>query len=172
MSIYILAKKAKMRENTRAYNALNPFSLSRTNTGRVKSGCRFSNQTAPIVQTGYGIRNKQLTTTKCGCKVVKKMPDTTTKQYMDEKRGDHIYTANNTVAEKKSSNVNCSTSASGSSGKSLNSNINRLKRCVVTKPPPVARTAAQQIEKKKAAISTCPDANPKPIVNSRCRTTG
>ena len=100
------------------------------------------------------------------------MPDTTTKQYMDEKRGDHIYTANNTVAEKKSSNVNCSTSASGSSGKSLNSNINRLKRCVVTKPPPVARTAAQQIEKKKAAISTCPDANPKPIVNSRCRTTG
>lgn len=172
MSIYILAKKAKIRENTRVYNSLNPFSLSSTNTGRVKSNCRFTNQKAPIVQTGYGIRNKRLTTTKCGCKVFKKMPDTAAAQYIDEKKGDHIYTSNNTVTEKQPSNVNCSTSSSGVNGKSLNSNINRLKTCVVTKPPPVARTAAQQIEKKKAAISTCPSANPKPIMKSRCRTTG
>ena len=60
----------------------------------------------------------------------------------------------------------------GQNGKSLNSSINRLKKCIVTKESPVARTAGQQIERVKARIATCAATNPKPTVTSRCRTTG
>ena len=172
MSLYLLAKKAKMRDRTRIFNAQTPFALARTNTGSLKSGCSFSNQSAPIIQTSYGIRNTLLTTTRCGCKVYKKMPDTTSTQYINEKKGDHIFTANKNATTKSSSNIKCSTSSSDTSGKSLNSNLNRLKKCIVTKSPPVARTAGQQIEKKKAQIATCAAANPKPTSNCECKTTG
>lgn len=170
MSLYLLAKKAKMRDRARLVNSQTPFSLARTHTGSLKSKCSTSNISAPIVQTSYGVRNTLLTTTRCGCKVYKKMPDTTSAQYLNEKKGDHIFTANKNATTKTSSNINCSTSSSNANGKSLNSSVNRLKKCIVTKPPPVARTAGQQIEKIKAQIATCAAANPKPVANCICRT--
>jgi len=179
MSLYLLAKKAKLRDRARVINAKHPFSLASTNTGSLKSPCMVDNERRPIVQTSYGIRNKMLTTTRCGCNVYKKMPDTSTRQYLEEKKGDHIYTAEtNSSTEKAMSNTSCSTStnannsSSAQNGKSLNSNINRLKKCIVTKEAPVARSAGQQIERVKARIATCAAANPKPTVSSRCRTTG
>lgn len=178
MSLYLLAKKAKLRDRERVFNAKNPFSLARTNTGSLKSGCVSYVESKPIVQTGYGIRHKMLTTTKCGCNVYNKMADTSTKQYLEEKKGDHIYTANKNATQKITSNVNCSSStnstvsSNGGGGKSLNSNIGRLKKCIVTKDAPVARTAGQQIEKIKARIATCAAANPKPMVNTICRPVG
>lgn len=176
MSIYILAKKTRLREKARMFNSKNPFSLSRTNTGSVKSGCVSSVKSKPIVQTSYGVRNRLLTTTKCGCKVYKKMPDNNSSDLTEEKKCDHIFTVNENNEETQATNVNCSTSssASGSSnydaGKSLNSSINRLKKCNITKDPPVARTAGQHIEKIKANIKTCAAANPRPVINSKCTT--
>ena len=180
MSIYILAKKTKLRQKATAYNSKNPFSLAYTNTGSFKSGCVSTVQSKPIVQTGYGIRNRLLTTTKCGCKVYKKMPDNKSSDYTEEKKADNIYSVNQNSFVDLSSNSFCSTSSSapskldisGNAGKSLNSSINRLKKCNITKDPPVARTAGQHIEKIKANIKTCAAANPKPAVNSICRTSG
>ena len=179
MSLYLLAKKAKLRDRARVFNAKHPFSLARTNTGSLKSPCVTNVESKPIIQSSYGIRNRMLTTTKCGCNVYKKMPDNTTRQYLEEKKGDHIYTAEkNSSVNKATLNTNCLTStnatnsSSGQNGKSLNSSINRLKKCIVTKESPVARTAGQQIERVKARIATCAAANPKPTVTSRCRTTG
>jgi len=75
MSLYILARKARLKERSRVLNSTNPFSLARTNTGSLKSPCVSNVESKAIVQTGYGIRNKMLTTTKCGCKIYKKMPN-------------------------------------------------------------------------------------------------
>lgn len=175
MSLYLLAKKAKLKEQARIYNSKNPFALSWTNTGSSKSKCVSNLDSRPIVQTGYGIRNKRLTTTNCGCNIYKKMPDTSTRQYLEEKKGDHIYTSEkNATTDTKSFNSNCSTSnsSSGTNGKSLNSTMSRFKNCTITKDPPVARSAGQQIEKVRARIATCAAANPKPTLTTRCRTTG
>jgi len=54
----------------------------------------------------------------------------------------------------------------------LNSNISRLKTCVVTKEGKRAETAGEKIQRIKANLLTCEKANPKPTVTSRCRTTG
>lgn len=178
MSIYILAKKAKARERSNIINSRVPFSLARTNTGRNKGKCSSNYPNQHISQVSYGLRIKQLTTTKCGCKVWKKMPDTTTTQRITELKSDHIYTANkNSTNVAAGTNTNCSTSNTAKSsnsarnGKSLQSTINRVKTCTITKDPPVARTAAQQIEKVKAATRTCAAANPKPVTASRCGNT-
>lgn len=59
--------------------------------------------------------------------------------------------------------------------KSLNSNISRLKRCTITKPQDqikAAMPASEKIRRVKAAIGECESANPKPLVTTRCRTTG
>ena len=64
MSLYLLAKKAKLRERARVFNAKYPFSLASTNTGSLKSPCITDTNSKPIVQTSYGIRNKMLTKTK------------------------------------------------------------------------------------------------------------
>lgn len=179
MSLYLLAKKAKLRDRARVFNSKNPFTLARTNTGSLKSPCITDYESRPIVQTSYGIRNRMLTTTRCGCNVYKKMADTSNRQYLEEKKGDHIYTAEtNSSTDKAMLNTSCPTStnainnSSAQNGKSLNSSINRLKKCIITKEAPVARSAGQQIERVKARIATCAAANPKPTVSSRCRTTG
>ncbi len=178
MSIYILAKKSRLREKARRFNSKNPFSLARTNTGSLKSGCVSTVESKPIIQTGYGIRNRLLTTTRTRNKVFKKMPDNLSSDITEEKKSENIVCVNQNNGEIKPTNISCSTSssapsslaASGNSGKSLNSSINRLKTCVITKDPPVARTAGQHIEKIKANIKTCEEANPKPAANSKCTT--
>lgn len=190
MSLHIMAKKVKSKQIATARNAKYGFSLGYTNTGRFETTCSTSNPKAAIRQTSYTQRHSQLTTTKCGCKEWKQMPNRSSMEYLTVKAGDHIAVdaSTNTITNTVS-NVNCVTSNSAaatrtvspSSGrycftkpyrKSLNSNISRLKTCVVTKEGNGAETASDKIRRIKANLLTCEKANPKPTVTSRCRTTG
>ena len=100
----------------------------------------------PIVQTGYGIRHKMLTTTKCGCNVYNKMADTSTKQYLEEK-SDHIYTANKNATHKITSNVNCSKFYKFNCWfrwwwrKKFKFKYWAFNKCIVTKDAPVAKNS-------------------------------
>ena len=69
MSIYILAKKQP--EKNLILLIRSTFSLARTNTGRNSGKCSSNYPNQHISQVSYGLRIKQLTTTKCGCKYQK-----------------------------------------------------------------------------------------------------
>ena len=188
MSLHVMAKKVKNKQTANIYNARYGFSLGYTNTGRFETTCSTANPKMTIRQTSYTQRHNQLTTTKCGCKEWKQMPDRSSMEYLTVKAGDHIAVdaSTNTITN-TTTNVNCTTSNSAAatrtiSGngacfvkpyrKSLNSNISRLKTCVVTKEGKGAESASEKIKRIKAALLTCEKANPKPIVTSRCRATG
>lgn len=190
MSLHIMARKVKSKQMATARNAKYGFSLGYTNTGRFETTCSTSNPKVAIRQTSYAQRHNQLTTTKCGCKEWKQMPNRSSMEYLTVKVGDHIAVdASTNSITNKTSNVNCVTSNSAAATrtvssstdgccfirpyrKSLNSNISRLKTCVVTKEGKGAETAGEKIQRIKANLLTCEKANPKPTVTSRCRTTG
>ena len=174
MSLYVMAKKAKMRDQARIYNR-NGFSLF-TKAGSTVS-CGSQDSTAVVTSLGYGLRHKRLTTTKCGCNVFNVMPNTSTSEHMYRIKADHIYTDVSNATVKVMSNTTCSSSSgesvgTASNGKSKDATLNRLKKCQISKDPPVARTAGQQIEKVRAAVNTCAAANLKPLANTICRTSG
>lgn len=191
MSLHIMARKVKSKQLATNRNAIYGFSLGYTNTGRFETTCSTLNPKAAIRQTSYTQRHNQLTTTKCGCKEWKQMPNRSSMEYLTVKSGDHIAVdaSTNTITN-KTSNVNCVTSNSAAETrtvsssstdrccftrpyrKSLNSNISRLKTCVVTKEGKHAESASDKIRRIKANLLTCEKANPKPTVTSRCRTTG
>jgi len=191
MSLHVMARKVKSKQMLNARNAKYGFSLGYTNTGRFETTCSTANPKAAIRQTSYTQRHNQLTTTKCGCNEWKQMPNRSAMEYLTVKAGDHIAVdvSTNTITNKES-NVNCVTSNSAAATrtvsssstdgccftrpyrKSLNSNISRLKTCVVTKEGKKAETAGEKIQRIKANLLTCEKANPKPTVTSRCRTTG
>jgi hypothetical protein len=190
MSIYVMAKKAQQKQITTIRNSKFGFSLGYTNTGRFETKCSTSNPKRAIHQTSYAARHNQMTTTKCGCNVWKQMPDKSSIEYLTVLAGDHIAMDDSTnTIENKATNVNCVTSnsavvnkaapeASGSGccftrpyKKSLNSNISRLKKCVITKSGKKAETAGEKIQRIKASLLTCEKANPKPVTTSRCGAT-
>jgi DNA helicase TIP49 (TBP-interacting protein) len=184
-----MARKVKSKQIATARNAKYGFSLGYTNTGRFETTCSTSNPKNPIRQISYTQRHNQLTTTKCGCKEWKQMPNRSSMEHLTIKAGDHIAVDASTNTITTTTNVNCTTSNSAANTrtvpipqgrfcftkpyrKSLNSNISRLKTCVVTKEVKGAQSANEKIQRIKANLLTCEKANPKPIVSSRCRASG
>jgi len=188
MSLYVMAKKVKSKQMATARNSVFGFSIGYTNTGRFETTCSTSNPKAAIRQTSYNARNNQLTTTKCGCNVWKQMPNRSSMDYLTVKAGDHIAVDASTNAITKTTNIHCKTSNSAAKTrtitrcengysftkpyrKSLNSTINRLKTCVVTKAGKRAETASEKIQRIKANLLTCEKSNPKPVSTGRCTAT-
>lgn len=186
MSLYVMARKVKSKQLARRRNAMFGFSLGHTNTGRFEKTCGTSNPNAHIKQTSYASRHNQLTTTKCGCKVWKQMPNRSSMEYLTVKTGDHLaIDASTNSVENSASNTSCATSNSAAQTKtmstetgrycfttpyrkSLNTRNSRLNNCVVTKKGKYAETASDKIRRIKANLLTCPKANPKPVTSSRC----
>ena len=90
MSLHIMARKVKSKQLATNRNARYGFSLGYTNTGRFETTCSTLNPKAAIRQTSYTQRHNQLTTTKCGCKEWKQMPNRSSMEYLTVKSGDHI----------------------------------------------------------------------------------
>jgi hypothetical protein len=192
MSLYVMARKARERDIARNINAVLPFALNRSNTGRFETSCGTANPKAAAPQTGYNIRMKQITTTKNKRRSWSQMPDKTPNDFLTRKASAHItcdISENVTTATSK--NANCSTSntaaatrtiePTGANGccfqrpyrKSLDSTVNRLKKCMVTKPitNTVAASASDKIRRVKAAVNNCIEANPTPLSTSKCTPT-
>ena len=117
MSLYVMAKKAKMRDQARINNR-GGFSLF-TKAGS-SVGCGSQDSTAVVSSVGYGLRHKRLTTTKCGCNVFNAMPNTSTSEYIYRIKADHISTDVSNATVKVMSNTTCSSSSGESVGTASN----------------------------------------------------
>jgi hypothetical protein len=193
MSLYVMARKARERDIARNINSVVPFALNRSNTGRFETRCSTVNPKAPAQQTGYNVRMKQLTTTRNNRTSWSQMPDKTSNDFLTTKASSHItcdISTNVTTATNK--NTNCPTSNTAAATratetatgnkccfqrpyrKSLDSSINRLKKCMVTKPitNTVAASASDKIRRVKAAVNNCIEANPTPLSTSKCTPVG
>ncbi len=87
MSIYLMAKKAKMKKKEREMNAKNPYYLNMTHTGRLISPCN-ENSPTPAPQLGYNIYLKKRIREYVESHVDvghKRMPDFTSGQYTANK---------------------------------------------------------------------------------------
>lgn len=86
MSIYLLAKKARMNNQQKVINAVNPFSLNYTGTGNLKS-CACDLPSVPYKQKSYDQylkkRYKQYIEPN---HTFKRKPDFSSSQYIDNKK--------------------------------------------------------------------------------------
>ena len=87
MSIYVMARKAKMKKKEREYNAVNPFYLNMTHTGRLITPCNENGPT-PAPQSCYGqyLKKRVREYVESNVNVThKRMPDFTASQYTANK---------------------------------------------------------------------------------------
>jgi len=87
MSIYVMARKAKMKKKTSERNAINPFYLNMTNTGRNFSKCN-DNSPTPAPQSCYGqyLKKRVREYVQSNVNVAhKRMPDFTSSQHTANK---------------------------------------------------------------------------------------
>lgn len=89
-----MAKKAKMAKRARVLNAVTPFSLNKTNTGK-QITCSTNNPKVHSVQKSFHTRMRQMTVTKNKREAWSQMPDRNSSDYLSQLLASHITCSDN-----------------------------------------------------------------------------